>query len=157
MITWKEFTEADPELASLGKRQIFQFGVGLAFLATIRKDGGPRVHPLCPVLKDDHLYVFISPESPKKWDLLRDGRYALQAFPPPKEESEEFYLAGKAALMKDADLWRAVAAATKSVVKEGEALFELYIERAMYTGWENWGTPEIRPVHRKWIESRQPD
>jgi hypothetical protein len=102
-------------------------------------------------MKDGHLYVFVTPESPKKWDLLRDGRYALQAFPPPKEESEEFYLVGKAVLMEDPGLWKTVAGSAKSQVREGEALFELWVERAMHTGWENWGTPELRPVHRKWV------
>jgi hypothetical protein len=24
--------------------------VGLAFVATVRPDGGPRVHPMCPVI-----------------------------------------------------------------------------------------------------------
>ena len=102
------------------------------------------------ILAKDHLYVFISPTSPKKGDLLRDKRFAMQAFPPPREESEEFYLAGKAVPMQDADIWKAVAAATRSVVREGEILFELMPERAMHTGWENWETPDISPVHRKW-------
>jgi hypothetical protein len=26
---------------------LYQFGVGLAFLSTVRPDGGPRLHPLC--------------------------------------------------------------------------------------------------------------
>ena len=53
MVTWKEFAEADPKLAEIGAGLIFQFGVGLAFLATIRKDGGPCLHPFCPVLSQD--------------------------------------------------------------------------------------------------------
>ena len=49
-ITWKEFADSDPRLAEIGTGLLFQFGVGLAFLATIRKDGGPRLHPFCPVM-----------------------------------------------------------------------------------------------------------
>ena len=100
MVTWKQFEESEPELAALGEGQLFQFGVGLAFLATVRKDGAPRLHPLCPVLHDGHLYIFVPQSSPKREDLLRDGRYALQVFPPPKEVSEEFYLTGKAVLIR---------------------------------------------------------
>ena len=150
MVTWKQFAESDPELAALGQGQLFQFGVGLAFLATVRKDGAPRLHPLCPVLYDSHLYIFVPQSSPKREDLLRDGRFAMQAFPPPKEESEEFYMTGKAVMVSNEQLWKVVRAATKSMVREGETLFELFLERTMYTVYENWGTPDLKPVHRMW-------
>lgn len=150
MLSWKEFAETEPELAACGEGLIFQFGVGLAFLATIRKDGGPRLHPVCPILWDGRLYVYIGSDSPKKFDLLRDHRYALQSFPPPREESEEFYLAGPAELIEDHDIRAAVMAAAKSKVNENEILFELKVERAMHTTWANWGTPQMHPIHRKW-------
>ncbi len=38
-----------------------QLQVGLAFLATIRKDGAPRLHPISLVYAGDQLYVFIPP------------------------------------------------------------------------------------------------
>jgi len=50
MVTWAEFAAAEPELADAGRSQLYQFGVGLAFLATVRRDGAPRLHPVCPVL-----------------------------------------------------------------------------------------------------------
>src|SRR4051812_21086285 len=71
MVTWHEFAAAEPELAVAGRSLLFQFGVGLAFLATVRKDGAPRLHPLCPVLSNDRLFVLITPTSPKRYDLLR--------------------------------------------------------------------------------------
>src|SRR6266403_1899538 len=101
MVPWHEFVAAAPELAATGEGLLFQFGVGLAFLATVRKDGGPRLHPVCPVLSNDRLFVLIVPTSPKRHDLLRDGRYALQSFPQPKAGSDEFYIAGQAALIDD--------------------------------------------------------
>jgi hypothetical protein len=70
--------------------RLFQFNVGLAFLATVRSDGAPRLHPVCPVLSNDRLFVLITPASPKRQDLLRDGRYALQSFPEPKPGSAEY-------------------------------------------------------------------
>ena len=42
MITWTEFERYQPALADAGRRQYYQFGIGLAFLATVRRDGGPR-------------------------------------------------------------------------------------------------------------------
>jgi len=101
MVTWAEFAAAEPELAEAGRSQPYQFGVGLAFLATVRRDGAPRLHPVCPVLSGDHLFVLITPTSPKQDDLRRDGRYALQTFAQPKAGSDEFYVAGRALLVED--------------------------------------------------------
>lgn len=50
MMSWEEFRTKEPELAAAGEGLIFQFGVGLASLATVRKDGAPQLHPVCPVL-----------------------------------------------------------------------------------------------------------
>lgn len=153
-VTWKEFADSDPRLAEIGAGLLFQFGVGLAFLATIRKDGGPRLHPFCPVMSGERLYGLIQAKSPKKFDLLRDGRYAMQAFPPPREESEEFYLSGVARLIEDPAARQAVLADAKHIAHESEELFEFLIDRAMYTAWENWGTPDIKPVHTIWRASQ---
>jgi len=150
MLPWNEFAKVQPDLAAAGQTQLFQFGVGLAFLATVRKDGAPRMHPVCPVLSQGKLYLLVTPNSPKRFDLLRDGRYALQAFPPPKEESEEFYLAGKAELVEDKLVRESVFKDAKHMWHEEEILFELKIERAMYTTWANWGTPQLQPVHKSW-------
>jgi len=46
MVPWNEFVAAAPELAATGEDLLFQFGVGLAFLATVRRGGGPRLHPV---------------------------------------------------------------------------------------------------------------
>ena len=97
MVTWKDFAAAAPDLAQAGRALLNQFGVGLAFLATVRRDGAPRLHPVCPVLSGDRLSVLVTLASPKHGDLLRDGRYALQTFPEPKPGSAEFYLAGTSA------------------------------------------------------------
>jgi hypothetical protein len=82
MAHWVGFAQQWPEMAEAGRALLYQFGVGLAFLATTRQDGGPRVHPICPQLYETGLYAFVIP-SPKRNDLLRDGRYALHSFPCP--------------------------------------------------------------------------
>lgn len=84
MVTWEEFAQATPDLAAVGKRLLYQYPVGYAYLGTIRSDGGPRIHPVCPALTHGHLYVFIEGESPKLRDLVRDSRYALHTFAPPE-------------------------------------------------------------------------
>ena len=54
MITWRELAAAEPERAEAGGSLLSQFDVGLAFLATVRKDGAPRLHPVCPVLSSGY-------------------------------------------------------------------------------------------------------
>jgi hypothetical protein len=150
MVTWTDFAAAAPETADAGRSLLFQFTVGLAFLATVRRDGAPRLHPVCPVLSGERLYVLITAASPRRADLLRDGRYALQAFPQPKPGSDEFYLAGRAALVEDPAARAAVLRDARHMADPSETVFELLIERAMHTRWENALTPRMRPVHRKW-------
>lgn len=150
MATWREFGEANPDLARVGAGQLFQYGVGLAFLATIRNDGGPRLHPVCPVLSGSHLYILVLPDSPKRWDLQRDGRFALQAFPQDRPDSDEFYVTGTARLVNDPQVLAAVLSDAKHHASSKEILFELYIERAMHTSWEGFGTPGYHPIHSTW-------
>ncbi len=154
MVTWKEFAAAEPELAETGRSLLNQFRVGLAFLATVRKDGAPRLHPVCPVLSNDRLFVLITPTSPKRHDLARDGRYALQTFPQPKPGSDEFYVTGKAVLVDDAAMRAAVLRDAKHMADASEIAFELWIDRVMHTRWENVLTPGMRSLHRKWRASQ---
>lgn len=150
MVTWKEFAAAAPDLAEVGRTLINQFQVGLAFLATVRKDGAPRLHPVCPVFSDDGLFVLVIPTSPKRDDLLRDGRYALQSFPQPKAGSEEFYVAGKASLVEDPARRAIVLRDARHMANEAETTFELWIDRVMHTTWEHVLTPQMRSVHHTW-------
>src|SRR5262245_7312768 len=100
MQRWSGFEAERPAVAEAGRALIYQYGVGLGFLATIRKDGGPRLHPVCPVIANGGLYVFIGNKSPKLRDLLRDGRFALHAFPN-KDVDDEFSASGCARRVDD--------------------------------------------------------
>jgi hypothetical protein len=150
LITWKQFSESNPSLAKFGEELLFQYGVGLAFLATIRKDGAPRLHPVCPVLSNTHLYVFILPGSPKRRDIQRDGRFALQAFPEDRPDSDEYYITGKAELIDDTEIFKVVFTDAKHRASNDEILFELFVDRVMHTKWEGFGTEDYRPIHTKW-------
>ena len=153
MKSWNEFSAEQPELAEQGKRMLFRIRehVGLVFIATLRKDGAPRLHPISLILSQGHAYVIIPRASPKCTDLLRDGRYALQAPPPPdNEDSEEFYLAGCAAQIKAPIVQQALIDDTGITVEENEILFELFLERAMYTKLVNQGAPDEHPLHQTW-------
>ncbi len=102
MITWTQFAQQQPALAAAGRSRLYEFGgIGLGFLATVRRDGGPRVHPVCPVISRAGLHVLIVP-GPKRSDLRRDARYALhsETFPPPRED-DGFAVTGTAAEITD--------------------------------------------------------
>ena len=105
MLTWGEFRSVRPDLAAAGQRLLYDPGIGLGFLATVRADGGPRVHPICPILTDDHLYALIVP-GPKLVDLRRDRRYALhsETFPPPNHD-DAFYVTGVPSEVTDRSTW----------------------------------------------------
>ena len=149
MKRWKQLEEENPKLAEAGRALIHQSKVGLGYLATIRKDGGPRVHPVCPVLATGGLYVFIGNHSPKLHDLLRDGRYALHSFPKP-DVDDEFYVSGVATPETDnriRDIVYETYTATGAFTTD-DTLFELLLERALYAEYES--RPSWPPRYTKW-------
>lgn len=153
MKSWKDFSQEEPELAYLGKRMILHGGasIGLVFLATLRKDGAPRLHPVSLVFSDDHLFVFIPPKSPKCSDLKRDGRYALQAFPPAENEhGAEFYISGVAQHIEEPATRQGIITQTGIHAAGYEQLFELFLDRAMHTSLVDRSTPNEHPFHRIW-------
>jgi hypothetical protein len=88
MTTWQEFTASKPELAAIGKR-LFMLGPesggfegGLAYLATIRKDGGPRIHPISPALSKVGCMPSSSSSHPsdmicREMDAMRSMRFRI--------------------------------------------------------------------------------
>ena len=157
-VSWPELRGLVPELAAAGEKLLLRkrLQVGWAFIATLRKDGAPRLHPISVVQAQERLYVIIPRRSPKCADLLRDGRYALQAFPPPDGEPGcELYLAGTAERIQDAGVCQAIEAETGVRVEAGEVLFELLLERVMLTYLIAEGTPEEQPVHLTWPADRR--
>jgi hypothetical protein len=141
MLTWGEFRSVRPDLAAAGQRLFYSFGIGLGFLATVRSDGGPRVHPICPILIDDHLWALIVP-GPKLDDLRRDPRFALhsETFPPPNQD-DGFYVTGVCAEVTDPSTWELVATQlvderdldTRWPGFEDQVLFEFLVERCLLT------------------------
>lgn len=154
MVTWPELRQQRPDLADAGRALLYQFGVGLAFLATARADGRPRVHPVCPVVTDDGLYVLVIP-SPKAGDLSRDGHYALHGFPPAENE-DAFYLTGRAEQRLDKDVRGRVEQQFLEERKmterppdfDDQQLFELLIDSCLLT--RTTGHGDFDPQHTIW-------
>src|SRR5207248_2103022 len=111
-LTWGEFERERPELAKAGRELLSFYGPGLAFLSTVRPDGGPRLHPIAPLITDEALFGFLIP-SPKLKDLRRDGRYALHSYGLPENE-DAFYVTGGSELVEDPRRFEAAAAAFRA-------------------------------------------
>jgi hypothetical protein len=145
-MNWKYFVSEAPELASFAERR---FANGVAYLATVRKDGSPRLHPVSPFVGDGHLFIFMEPTSPKRFDLKRDGRYALHCAVEDIEGGNgEFCISGRATFIEDTTIWAiAFEAATARgfAPKERYILFELGIENAMATTYE-----DNQAIRKKW-------
>ncbi len=150
MATWQTFADAAPDLAGKGRALLYIHGPGLGYLATVRKDGGPRMHPVCPILAEGRLWVLVLPQSPKFRDLERDGRFALHTFSA-EELDDEFYVTGRA-IRNDGKALREKVTATSAAtgVKHGghDQLFELDLEHAMYAAYRFRG--DWPPTYEKW-------
>jgi hypothetical protein len=141
-------------MAASGRALLYDVGVGLGYLATVRPDGAPRLHPMCPLLTNDGLYAFIVP-SPKQKDLHRDGRYALHSIQLETNE-DAFYLTGRARHLEDPGLRQQLAeqfAAERSALaipppEPEQHLFEFLVATAMLTRTVGHGDPA--PVHTVW-------
>jgi nitroimidazol reductase NimA-like FMN-containing flavoprotein (pyridoxamine 5'-phosphate oxidase superfamily) len=73
--SWTEVADAAPEIAALARSRIE--ATGLAFLATLRRDGSPRISGVEPMWVGAELYLGMMPDSRKVHDLHRDPRCCL--------------------------------------------------------------------------------
>jgi hypothetical protein len=152
-VRWKQFAAEAEGVAEAGRRLLYQHGPGLGFLATVRKDGGPRLHPVCPVVAHGGLYVFVGNQSPKVHDLRRDGRYALHSFPAP-DVDDEFFVAGAAVVVDDDEVRGPVYEAylAQGTTTSDDTLFELMVERALHAA--NGPRPSWPPTYSRWAAER---
>ena len=129
MASWSAFAAASPALAAGVRALLQQYGPGLAYLATVRADGGPRIHPVSPVISPEGLFCFVV-ASPKRRDLERDGRYALHSYPP-EDNDDEAMLTGVATPVDDPAVIARLAVALHPSPVVDWRLFELTVETAM--------------------------
>jgi hypothetical protein len=154
MASWSEFAAAEPSLASAIRALLQQYGPGMGYLATVRADGGPRVHPVSPVITATGLYCFLV-DSPKRRDLERDGRYALHSYPA-EESDDEAYVSGHAVVVNDPEVTVRLADALRASPDVDWRLFELLIDVAMVRRHGPGGalplavTPLTAPITRTW-------
>jgi hypothetical protein len=144
MTTWAEFAAAAPELAAFGEGRFREAEV--AYVATVRADGSPRVHPVTPIIGEGRLFLFMEPTSPKGRDLRRDGRYSIHSLVTDQHGNPgEFQISGLAKPVDDAAARVVAADAASYEPAERYVLFELGVEEAASTVYERG-----EPMRRRW-------
>ena len=146
-MSWQSLEDEQPDLAAFGAERL---NGQVAYLATVHKDGSPRVHPMTPIIGQGHLFVFMEPTSPKGHDLQRDGRYAIHcSVGDTSGASGEFIVMGRAHLVNDPELRTLAVRLASYTPAERYILFEFDIESATSTTY-----PNDRPVRQSWKRNK---
>ena len=128
MITWGEFATQEPELATFGQGRLT---AAPAYLATIRRSGAPRVHPVTPIFTTDGLFLFMEPSSPKGQDIRERAFYAVS---------------GQGFAVEDPEVRAFVARSASYEAAERYVLFELKLTEARCNGYGDTALP----ARRRW-------
>jgi hypothetical protein len=144
MLRWGEFATQEPGLARFGSQRLTG---APAYLATVRRSGAPRVHPVTPIFTASGLYIFMEPTSPKGRDLRERGWYAMHnGVPNDAGSGGEFHIAGRGVLVDDLEIRVAASAAAGYEIADRYILFELLVNEARCLGY---GDVEL-PDNQRW-------
>jgi hypothetical protein len=134
-MTWHELEAAAPEIGGPGRARFAQTRIGL--LATLRRDGSPRISPIEPYFTQGQLLFGAMAWTLKARDLERDPRCTLHsAITGPDAGEVELKLYGRA---NDAD--DELRAACRDgwwtgKPRDSARVFSLSIEEAVLVTWE---------------------
>jgi hypothetical protein len=142
MTTWSDVAAANPELAAFVRARLT---AAPSYLATVRADGTPRVHPVTPIVSDDGLYLFMEPTSPKGADLREREWFALHnGVPDNAGTGGEASVTGTARAVGDDTVRNAAAAAASYEPADRYVLFELLPSEVRCNGYGDVALPERR-------------
>ena len=120
-----DLATAAPEMAALGREQLEARRVVL--IATIRRDGSPRISCVEPVTLEGDLYLGMMWRSRKAIDLRRDPRLVIHnPICSNAGDEVEFNLKGKAIEVHDLDVRRRFAQAVAETTTWKEPHFHLF-------------------------------
>jgi hypothetical protein len=127
---WVDFEREQPRLAELGRKKLA--GPGVVLVATIRRDGSPRLSPIEPLLWHRGLWLSMGWGSQKARDLGRDDRVLVHSIVTSRDGTDgEFKVRGRAVLEENPRVQEEFA---HTVVEE--------------LGWR----PEVGKFHLFWVD-----
>jgi len=142
VISWGEFAKVEPDLARFGAERLT---AAPAYLATTRRSGAPRVHPVTPIFASDGLFLFMEPTSPKRRDLLERGWFALHnGVPDNAGTGGEFWASGIGLAENDPQLWALVADTAGYGPPDRYVLFDFQLSEARCHGYGDVPLPSTR-------------
>lgn len=167
---WAEFETQAPDVAAVAHRlwpgvialsrgdpvPLGADSFAIAYLATVRRDGAPRLHPFCPVVAGGRLLAVIPRSSPKGHDLRRDPRCVIHAMPGPDDDE----LCIRATATEVTADPQALAVVRGVVARSGvggmiesasrDPLFEFDLQQVDAATWVDVGQPGTHAVRRQW-------
>ena len=151
MTSWSEIEAAAPELAARA-RAVFD-AHRHKVLATLRRDGSPRISGIEASFTDGELWLGMMPGSRKALDLRRDPRLALHSasVDPPDDPSAwtgDAKLSGRAVEVEDPELLRRLGAGDDA---EAAHLFRVDVTELVHT---RVGDPADHLVIDLWREGK---
>jgi Pyridoxamine 5'-phosphate oxidase len=151
MASWSEIEAAAPELAARA-RAVFD-AHRHKVLATLRRDGSPRISGIEASFTDGELWLGMMPGSRKALDLRRDPRLALHSasLDPPDDPTAwtgDAKLSGRAVEVEDPELLRKLGAGDDA---EAAHLFRVDVTELVHT---RVGDPADHLVIDLWREGK---
>ena len=142
-VSWAELVKDAPELAAFGERRL---DGKVSYLATVREDQRPRLHPVTPIIGRGHCFLFVEPITPKARDLQVNGFFSLHCgMNDSSGSSGEFLVSGRVQLVDDKEM-RVLAESVSSYRPASRAvLFELLLNEASATEYRGG-----RARRKKW-------
>jgi hypothetical protein len=140
----KTFEGSVPELAGLCSQRL---NGQISYLATIKQNGSPRLHPITPFIGNGMLFMFTEPSSPKIRDLQQDSRYAIHHSSIGDRPLVEVQVCGKAKAIVDPGTRQlSEHVANSSVVTASYALFEFQVSNFLVVEYDQ----EQKPIVCRW-------
>jgi hypothetical protein len=135
-MSWRDLEAEAPEIARLGGERLER--AGIALLATLRRDGSPRINPVEPHIFGGQLLFAAMPRTTKARDLSRDPRCFLHSVVSDPDGSEgELKLSGRAEELHDPEFRKRPREAWWVGRPSEEArVFSLVVERAAFVSWD---------------------
>jgi hypothetical protein len=147
-VSWGEFSNREPALARFGADRL---AAPPSYLATVRRSGAPRVHPVTPIFTDVGLFLFMEPTSPKGSDLRERGWFALHdGVPDDAGSGGEFHVTGRGLEVDEGAIRSQVAAAASYAPADRHILFELLVSEARCNGYGD----VLLPSPQRWSIER---